>query len=103
MLLSVKTLATEIFVEHLPCLCRGAKRDPWPSGAPNFFLPFRVAVRDKAASARALRVPKQPMTVTRARRCPDKKSLASFVDAPCSNVAYTVPVLSYLTVAGCHS
>ena len=36
------------------------------------FTPFRVAVRDKVA--RALRVPKQPTTVTRARRLPEKTS-----------------------------
>ena len=44
--------------DHIPCLCRGVKRDLGLVRHP-FFQTFRVAVRDRAASVRSLWVPKQ--------------------------------------------
>ena len=106
----MKTLTAEIFLSIFR-VCVAARNGILGLVEHPIFKPFRVGVRDKAASARVLRVPKQPTTVTRDRRPPEKKYLASLSlshahfapDTPCCDVAYTVPVPSYLTVAGCQS
>ena len=73
MFLSVKTLTSEIFLS-ISRVCAATRNGILGLVGHPIFKPFRVAVRDESASARAVRVPKQPMTVTRARRCPEKKS-----------------------------
>ena len=89
----MKTLTTEIFLSIFR-VCVAARNGILGLVGHPIFKPFRVAVRDKTASARVLRVPKQPMTVTHARRRPEKTNLASLSlshahfapDTPCSDV-----------------